>query len=179
MSVEPIETKNLKLIPYSPQHILALIEGVDGFTRSFGCPPANGLRDFYLSKDVSPQWLAQLRTATEADVWRHGFGVVHVASGQVIGAAGFKGPPDADGATEIAYGMVPEYQGRGYATEAAAALVDFAVKSGLVRIARAHTLPEKNASTRVLTKCGFEFVGEVVDPEDGPVWRWEKVVRGV
>ena len=174
-----IETKNLKLISYSPQHILALIEGIDGFTRSFGWPPANGLRDFYLSKDVSPQWLAQLRTTSDADVWRHGFGVVHVASAQVIGAGGFKGPADSDGAAEIAYGIVPEYQGRGYATEVAAALVDFAVKSGRVRIARAHTLPEKNASTRVLTKCGFEFVGEVVDPEDGPVWRWEKVLRAV
>jgi [ribosomal protein S5]-alanine N-acetyltransferase len=25
----------------------------------------------------------------------------------------------------------------------------------------------------VLTKCRFERVGEVVDPEDGLVWRWE------
>jgi RimJ/RimL family protein N-acetyltransferase len=176
MSVKPIETKNLRLIPYSPQHILAMIEGVDVYTRSFGWPPANGLRDFYSSKDVSPQWLAQLRTATDADVWRHGFGVVHVASRQVIGAGGFKGPAGEDGAVEIAYGIVPEYQGRGYATEVAAALVEFALKSGCVRIARAHTLAEKNASTRVLGKCGFEFMGEVVDPEDGPVWRWEKVL---
>ena len=179
MSVAPIETKNLKLIPYSPENILALIESVELYAQSFGWPPANGLRDFYLSKDVSPQWLDQLRSATVGDPWTHGFGVVHVASGKVIGAAGFKGPPGADGAAEIAYGIVPEYQGRGYATEAAVALVGFAQKSGRVRIARAHTLPQKNASTRVLTKCGFEFVGEVVDPEDGPVWRWEKVIRAV
>jgi len=176
MSVEPIQTKSLKLMPYSPQHILAMIEAVESFTRSFGWPPATGLRDFYVSKDVSPAWLAQLRTATVADVWMHGFGMLHMADGKVIGAAGFKGPPGEDGAVEIAYGLVPEYQGRGYATEAAAALVDFAVESGRVRIARAHTLPQKNASTRVLTKCSFEFVGEVVDPEDGPVWRWEKVI---
>jgi len=179
MSVAPIETKNLKLIPHSPQHLVALIEGADSYACSFGWPPANGLRDFYVSKEVSAQWLAQLRSATVGDPWTHGFGVVHVASGKVIGAAGFKGPPSADGAAEIAYGIVPEYQGRGYATEAAAALVEFASKSGCVRIARAHTLPQKNASTRVLTKCGFEFVGEVNDPEDGPVWRWEKPLQSV
>ena len=23
-------------------------------------------------------------------------------------------------------------------------------------------------------QCGFRYVGEVVDPEDGRVWRWEK-----
>jgi RimJ/RimL family protein N-acetyltransferase len=179
MNAEPIETKNLKLIPYSPQDILAMIEGADAYTGSFGWPPADGLRDFYLSKDVSPEWLAQLRTATDADVWRHGFGVVHVATRQVIGAGGFKGPAGEDGAVEIAYGIVPQYQGRGYATEVAAALVEFALKSGCVRIARAHTLAEKNASTRVLTKCGFEFAGEVIDPEDGRVWRWEKVLQVV
>jgi len=26
----------------------------------------------------------------------------------------------------------------------------------------------------VLEKCGFTHVGEVVDPEDGLVWRFEK-----
>src|SRR5262245_475148 len=98
MSVEPIETKNLRLISYSPQHILAIIEGVDSFKKSFGWPSANGLRDFYLSEEVSPQWLAQLKAATEADPWTHGFAVLHVGSGKVIGAGGFKGPPGADGA---------------------------------------------------------------------------------
>jgi RimJ/RimL family protein N-acetyltransferase len=27
---------------------------------------------------------------------------------------------------------------------------------------------------RVLAKCGFQHIGEVIDPEDGLVWRWEK-----
>jgi RimJ/RimL family protein N-acetyltransferase len=50
----------------------------------------------------------------------------------------------------------------------------YAFASGQVRVVRAHTLPELNASARALTKCGFKRVGEVVDPEDGLVWRWEK-----
>jgi hypothetical protein len=25
----------------------------------------------------------------------------------------------------------------------------------------------------VLTRCGFEHIDEVMDPEDGVVWRWE------
>src|SRR5438046_10487620 len=83
--------------------------------------------------------------------------------------------PTADGMVEIAYGVNPEKQGKGYATEAAEALVAFALSSGRVRVVRAHTLPEPNASTRVLAKCGFRHIGEVVDPEDGLVWRWEKL----
>ena len=74
---------------------------------------------------------------------------------------------------EISYGVVPAYQGRGYATEAAKAAVAMALGNKDVRLVRAHTLPTPNASTRVLEKCGFERTGLVDDPEDGPVWRWE------
>jgi len=154
--------------------MLALIQGPDSYERSFGSPPAAGLRDFLVSKDVSPDYLAQLDGSAVADPWTHGFGLIHMATGTVIGFGGFKGPPGPDGMVEIAYGVVPDYQGKGFATEAAQALVAYAFSSDRVRIVRAHTLLEPNASTRVLAKCGFRHMGEVTDPEDGLVWRWEK-----
>jgi [ribosomal protein S5]-alanine N-acetyltransferase len=83
-----------------------------------------------------------------------------------------------DGVVEIAYGIAPEHQGKGYATEAAEALTSFAFSSPHVRIVRAHTLPEVNASTRVLAKSGFRFVDEAMDPDDGLVWRWERGREG-
>lgn len=39
---------------------------------------------------------------------------------------------------------------------------------------RAHTLPEGIASQRTLAASGFAFVGEVEDPEDGRVFRYER-----
>jgi [ribosomal protein S5]-alanine N-acetyltransferase len=148
------------------------------FEARTGLRLAEGLRELFVSDDLSPAWLERLRAAgeagREADPWAEGFAVVLRDSGSVIGSAGFKGPPDAEGVVEIAYAIAPGHQGRGYATEAAAALVAFALGDGRVRGVRAHTLPTPNASTRVLAKCGFERVGEVVDPEDGLVWRWER-----
>ena len=123
---------------------------------------------------LSADWLAQFHASTSATPWIHGFSFMHRDSNVVVGKGGFKGPPAADGVVEIAYGVDPDYQGKGYATEAAQALAAFAFSSGRVRVVRAHTLPESNASTRVLTKCGFRRIGEVIDPEDGLVWRWEK-----
>jgi RimJ/RimL family protein N-acetyltransferase len=123
---------------------------------------------------VSPVWLAQVQASPMIDPWQHGFNLVHRETGQAVGQCMFKGPPDDAGVVEIAYGIAPEHQGKGYATEAAAALVLFAFNHPTVRVVRAHTLPHPSASTRVLTKCGFRHVGEVIDPEDGPVWRWEK-----
>ena len=124
---------------------------------------------------LSADWLASVRGAVSADPWIHGFSMVHRDNDVVVGMAGFKGPPGADGMVEIAYGVAPEHQGKGYATEAAQALAAYAFASGRVRVVRAHTAPESNASTRVLTKCGFRHTGEVIDPEDGLVWQWEKV----
>lgn len=169
-----IETLRLRLIPYSPEHLLALIEGEERFEECLGLRAGEGLREFYASEEVSPTWLAQLRTSAAADPWIHGFAVAHRESRSVIGSVGFKGPPDEGGGVEIAYGIVPVFQGRGYATDAAEAIVGFAFGSGRVSLVRAHTLPTSNASTRVLTKCGFQRTGEVMDPEDGLVWRWER-----
>jgi RimJ/RimL family protein N-acetyltransferase len=130
----------------------------------------------YASGDVSPDWLAALRRSSgdDADPWRHGFFVVEREGGRLIGSAGFKGPPDDEGVVEIAYGIVPSREGLGYATEAAGALMRFAGADARVRTLRAHTLPTANASTRVLAKCGFLHIADVVDPDDGPVWRWER-----
>ena len=158
MSTTQVPTKNLKLVPQTREEVRAYIESMQPQERA----------------EVSPAWLALLDSSSSIDPWIHGFAVLHQATDHVLGKCGFKGPPGADGAVEIAYGIAPEHQGKGYATEVAAALVSYAFESGQVRVVRAHTLPEHNASTRVLTKCGFRQVGEVIDPDDGLVWRWER-----
>jgi len=124
--------------------------------------------------EVSAEWLARIHGSSLVDPWTFGFSWVRRDGDIVVGKGGFKGSPSADGMVEIAYGVFPEHQGNGYATEGARLLVAWAFSSGQVRVVRAHTLAEANASARVLIKCGFVKLGEVMDPEDGRVWRWEK-----
>lgn len=154
-----LQTEHLELALQSTEEVLARIRAMS---------PAD-------QAEISPVWMARLRASTSANPWTHGFAITHRHEGRVIGSCGYKGPPGRDGVVEIAYAVDPEYQGRGYATEAARALVDYAWERQEVRVVVAHTLPEPSASTRVLTRCGFVHVGEVVDPEDGLVWRWELV----
>jgi ribosomal-protein-alanine N-acetyltransferase len=168
-----ITTKRLRLIPHEPAHLRALIDGSEFYERTSGLKAALGLREFIVSPDVSAEWRAALEKATAADPWTYGFALVHLECGEVIGNASFTGPPDAAGVVEIAYGIVPKYEGRGYATEAAQALITYARDDARVRTILAHTLPARNASTRVLEKCGFQRVGELTHPTDGLIWRWE------
>jgi RimJ/RimL family protein N-acetyltransferase len=150
-----IPTARLRLSLESTEALLARIDSMNAADRA----------------EVSPDWLARMRT-TEPSAWTHGFAMVDATTGAGVGSCGYKGPPDADGTVEIAYGVHPDQRGRGYAKEAAAALVEFAFRAG-ARLVRAHTRLDNGASAGVLAACGFERVGQVVDAEDGLVWRWE------
>ena len=151
-----LSTPRLRLLLQSRDDIRAMMEGMSDYDRA----------------QISADWLRLLEASTEPSPWIHGFRMVRKDTGDVIGSCSFKGPP-RDGVVEIAYGVSPEVEGKGYATEAARALTDFARASGEVRTIRAHTLPTGAASQRVLAKCGYRHVGEVIDPDDGLVWRYE------
>lgn len=168
-----MEASNIRILPHTPEHLRALIEGADVYERRFRMSVADGLREFLTGPEVSAEFLARLDSSPAADPWRDGFAVVHAEENAVIGLCSFIGPPGKDEMVEIAYGIAPAYQNRGYASEAARALIAYAFASGLVRTIRAHTLLQRNASTRVLEKCGFTLIGEIAHADDGPVWRWE------
>jgi RimJ/RimL family protein N-acetyltransferase len=158
MATLVIPTAHLELVLQTPDEVLAWVESL---------PPAD-------RAEVSPDWIARVRTTAVGDPWALSFAAVERASGSTVGGCAFKGPPDADGVVEVAYGIDPPHRGRGFATEVAGALVGFAFASGRVRRVRAHTKPDNEASARVLARCGFSCVGEVTDPEDGLVCRWER-----
>jgi RimJ/RimL family protein N-acetyltransferase len=96
----------------------------------------------------------------------------------LVGSCAFKSPPGDDGTVEIAYFTYPPYEGRGYATAMARRLIELARMSPRIRRVIAHTLPGAGASTRVLDKAGMTFMEEVLDPEDGRVWRWQLDLGG-
>jgi [ribosomal protein S5]-alanine N-acetyltransferase len=90
---------------------------------------------------------------------------------ECVGTCAFTGPPK-DGAVEIAYFTLPGREGTGVATRMAAQLVSIARLSAPEISVTAHTLPRENASTRILRKLGFEFMGPAIHAEDGQIWIW-------
>ncbi len=87
------------------------------------------------------------------------------------GLIGLKGIPSLLGEAEIGYGIDEAYQSKGYTTEAARLLVEWAFQSGRCQAVTAETRPDNLPSQRVLQKIGMHHYGE----QDGMLlWRIDK-----
>lgn len=107
--------------------------------------------------------LEKVETVPGADGW-WSYYIVRVTGEdggrELVGIAGYKGPPDAEGTVEVGYGVQEAHRRRGYASEATAALVARAFADPRVTRVIAETLPELIPSQGVLEKNGFAFIGE-------------------
>jgi RimJ/RimL family protein N-acetyltransferase len=159
---------HLQLIPLDIAAIATILDDLEQFEQRWGVS-AETNRNLIL--EVARQTGEMLRVGGAVLPWC-GYLALNEETHMFIGTCGFKGAPE-DGAVEIAYFTFPDNERRGYATDMAHSLTDIARSSNLVRKLIAHTRPERNASVRVLEKIGMSLVGEVDDPEDGRLWRWE------
>lgn len=160
---------DVEITPCSVEHIEKLIEGAGAFQAVYGFEVVDG----YLPFEGVLQY--SLNAMQASQIWHPWLPYLFVFRPDrvLVGLGGFKSVPDSERTVEIGYSVAPRYQGRGFATSAARQLVEIAFASTLVDCVCAHTLAERNASTRVLEKCGMTKVSETIDPEDGEVWKWE------
>ena len=96
--------------------------------------------------------------------WRqNGFGefaVIEKASEKLIGYCGLMNLDDTE-EIEIYYGFPKKHWGKGYATEAAQAVLKFAFEEVNLAQVAGVTNPKNTASQRVLEKLGLKFQGEI------------------
>lgn len=115
--------------------------------------------------------LDKLRSSAKETGW-WSYLPIHKADNMLIGLCGYKGQPAEDGMVELGYEIMGPYQNKGLATEVAKALVANAFRIEAVTTIQAHTLGAMNASTKVLTKCGFTKTDDIDGQELGTLWKW-------
>jgi [ribosomal protein S5]-alanine N-acetyltransferase len=164
-----IESERLDLVALLPAEIEALIAGDTeraGFRAGVRFPP-----DWPNDSDARDglSWHLRALQADEKQVaWRIRV-IVQRFSGSVIGSINLKGSPDADGDVEIGWGLAEHHRHRGYAFEAALAVVAWVFQQPEVRRISA-TVPDDNLSSqRLAAKLGLVRTGET--RRDLPLWR--------
>lgn len=100
----------------------------------------------------------------------HGFGLfmVQLRDGTAAGMCGLMRKPWLD-APDLAYAFLPQHWSRGYAREAAAAILAQAAPRWGVRRVAAVVTDTNAASLRLLDHLGFASVRMVVDPRGTPL----------
>ena len=149
MKVIEIKTKRMKLRPMSDDEIEALMKHID----------SDDLRTAY------GEMLGGCKRDPQNRIWYAPWKMTLKDSQEFIGDLCFKGPVK-NHSVEIGYGIQPEYEGRGYTTEALQALTKWAFGQKDVVFVEAETAPDNKASQRVLEKCGFVPDGRT--GEEGP-----------
>lgn len=165
MTAAPIVTSRLTLVPATAEMIALELSSAVALAAE-------------LSADLPPDWPPEFHTDrtlqfTAAALgeegaegwWLHYFVARDEGGPRLVGIGGFKGPPAEDGAVEIGYSVVASARRRGYASEAAAAMVDEAFARG-ARLVRAETLPHLTASIAVMRRAGLSAAGA---PREGVV----------
>lgn len=71
---------------------------------------------------------------------------------------------------ELGYRFLPEYWGKGYATETARAALNYAFNEIKTDVVYAMAVTENTGSNRVLQKLGFEELGTFLDDSDLCYW---------
>src|SRR5512143_1157513 len=134
-----LRSSRLSLIPATLDLVRADLAGPAALAAALGHPvPSSWPPELY--DDPAKQWTI---AALERDPSQAGWLLYYIVAedGHLAGTAGYKGAP-RDGVVEIGYGILPDYQRRGLATEAAGALIEHAFREPGVRAVIAETLPQ-------------------------------------
>ena len=107
------------------------------------------------------------------------FYIWHKQSNQCIGRVYIHSKPELNGEVEIAYGINEEHRNKGYATEAAKAVVKFAFEKAGQNALSAIAKPENISSRRVIEKLGFTYHGTrtVLDNGENIDFDYFKLIR--
>ena len=175
MRLLPPASPRLEFRPLTLEALEALIAGdraaleaetLARFPQPLSAPPA--------MEDALPVMRDGLRDDSESAVWGP-FLIVAKQSGEAVGSAGFSSRPDPDQYRLFGYSVYPSFQGQGIASEAASALVAWALTQPGMRGVRATIPPWHVASQRVAAHAGLRRTGRMeTDPDEGPVEVWER-----
>ncbi|MOA19518.1 Ribosomal-protein-serine acetyltransferase [compost metagenome] len=87
------------------------------------------------------------------------FSIIEMESNEIIGSCGFNSLDFENEKAEIGYDIARAFWGRGYASEAISALLDYAFSTLKLNRIEAKVEPENVNSVKVLRKLNFMFEG--------------------
>jgi RimJ/RimL family protein N-acetyltransferase len=166
MRVPPIVTERLELVSMGPEFLEALLAGRRAEAQAtLGVKLPDGWGGDEGDRRRLRLRLQQMREDPTVHPWLLR-AIVARGEGAFVGHINFHGRPE-DGRAELGYTIIPEFRRRGYATEAAQGMMDWARQEHGVARFVVSISPDNAASLAMAEKLGFRQVGTQMDEEDG------------
>lgn len=164
-----LESSSLTLVASTAAHVRTELEAPQELTRLLGATVSSQWPSGEYDRDAMEFFLARFEEGGESAAGWYGWYALSpddaAAPRALLGSGGYFGPPDSRGSVEIGYSILPEWQGRGYASEVVRMLVAHAFTFPEIKQIRAHTAEANTASKKVLSRCNFQLIGP--GSEDG------------
>jgi ribosomal-protein-alanine N-acetyltransferase len=155
-------TSRLILAGSQPALLQAELAGRRAFAAALGVAIPKSWPPEHHDRGVIDWGLKSLEVLFDDEPWRMYYMVAQQPL-TAIGTCGFHGPPDLSGCVEVGYTVLPEFRGRGLASEAVMTLISIGFEYGALEVA-AETYPALAPSLRVMQKCGMSLVGAGASP---------------
>jgi RimJ/RimL family protein N-acetyltransferase len=166
-----LDTARLVLLPLTAVHLAKVLEGGRSLELELVQALDAQILDANMIRAIGLKIEKMSQRPVEEHPWLTYWLVLERATGTGIGFVGFKGVPDAQGESEIGYGLAPGARGKGYATEAVGAFCSWAFTHPELKVVTATTVTNPD-SNRVLVKLGAKVVNQAETSTD-----W-KILRG-
>lgn len=167
-----IETARLQLMALGIPHLRLYLSDPQRFGQVIGFPVSEAVLTSVVRRAITVKMARMDQVAKTQHRWYTYWLVVVAGHPYGAGLIGFKGAPNRQGEVEIGYGIDPNWQNRGYMTEAVRAMIRWAFRQPeSISAVIAETARTNAASQRVLTKVGLSVYRETAD---FLYWRMDK-----
>ncbi len=153
-------TARLALIAMTPAMLLSEKAADGRLGKLIGCAvPANWPPEHW-EPHVFEVLLTQFERHPEQMAWQR-YVALPEPDGRrrLIGSVGAFWRETSPAECEIGYSILPPFEGRGLATEAARALIALIAEDARITSVMAHTYPRLGGSVRVMERCGMVYEG--------------------
>lgn len=170
-----IETAHLRLLPLTYAQLLLVRNGFHELEKELSLShsvfelnaPPEFMQEFYRS--IESHTIPAVEAHPDSYTWYTHWLIIDRESNTIAGGIGGTGLPDQNHETIIGYFISSRFEGKGFATEAVAALTDWMFIHPGLKAVIAFTEKEDNSSVSVLKKNSFIAAGVV---EEG--FKWSK-----
>ncbi|KOS62828.1 GNAT family N-acetyltransferase [Lysinibacillus agricola] len=164
-----LSTKRLRLIPLNAKYLELLINE----EKTLEIELSVSSKETFLDEELRQALKFRLSKVLEDEenyIWYTNWVIVSKEKNSIVGGIMLKGQPNEQGEVVIGYYTFPQYQGKGYMTEAVRMMKDWLLRQCNVKYVIADADKNNIASHKVLQKAGATLYSE---SEELYFWRFE------